>query len=153
MSRLTDMTDAKIIPQIIESTSKQWEVEKDKIICKKLFDLNIDKDILQNQLFEINRLNRVIKKYEDLEEQEKLLELPCKIGDTLFWLKDRTIDRIIIEVEVVSYLIQKRETSIFARDCEGLACEIVFELHDIGKTIFLTREKAELALKRMESAE
>jgi hypothetical protein len=41
---------------------------------------------------EIDAVYRKLKDYEDLEEQGRLLVLPCKIGDRLYWIDDEDDD-------------------------------------------------------------
>ena len=161
MSKLTDMTDLKIMPQYIEYATDIIK-ERDNYVCKILYDFKIDKDTLENQLKEIHRLNDVIREYEDLEEKGLLLKLPCKVGDTVY-----VIDTIY-ECEY-DYLDCPRSFPN-AYGCEvykeKFECEHEYEklvvrpknlkfdmLEDFGKTVFLTKEEAEQELKRMECAE
>ena len=83
--------------------------------------------------------------YEDLEEQGRLIELPCAVGDTVYW-------------------ISESDACLFCNSpcyerCEEGALkikEIPFKLHmlnEIGEIIFLTKEEAEAKLKEMEGAE
>lgn len=71
---------------------------------------------------------RKLKDYEDLEEQGRLLKLPCKIGDDVYYI-----------------LGIPNETPCTIDKC-------TFKLSDInkiGKTLFLTREEAEAKLKEL----
>ena len=86
-----------------------------------------------------------LKHYEDLEEQGLLLRLPCKVGDTVYIVGDRfpaIIDEIRIAednhimFEFIEYDKSYELTEVW--DSGG------FELEDIGKTVFLTREEAEV---------
>lgn len=81
-----------------------------------------------------------LKKYEDMEENGLLVQLPCKIGDVVCkaykhpqWLEDIMDD----SGEWDGYSIVKK----------------YFEYSDIeelGKTVFLTKAEAEAKLKEME---
>lgn len=90
--------------------------------------------------------------YEDAEEQGLLLQLPCKVGDILYFAHH---DRVIFsEVLSVKYHVEAENHGIFIRerltiDVEGISAEIDF--CDIGKNVFLTKEEAEAKLKEMES--
>lgn len=90
--------------------------------------------------------------YEDAEEQGLLIQLPCKVGDILYFAHH---DRVIFsEVLSVKYHVEAENHGIFIRerltiDVEGISAEIDF--CDIGKNVFLTREEAEAKLKEMES--
>ena len=86
-------------------------------------DTNIDE--LHNI---INHLAEKLCEYEDLEEQGKLLKLPCKVGDDVYYI-----------------LGIPNETPCTIDKC-------TFKLSDInkiGKTLFLTREEAEAKLKEL----
>ena len=85
---------------------------------------------------------------EDLEEQGLLLRLPCKVGDTIWYVGDDNnypieakITRIEIKENYVLYVADEKE------DCETLG----FDSDNFGKTVFLTKEDAEQKLKEMES--
>lgn len=87
-----------------------------------------------------------LAEYENLEEQERLLILPCKAGDTV-WIKG---DRFPAEIERISitenginfeYVEYEKGFEIIEVWDEG-----VFDVEDIGKTVFLTYEEAETAL-------
>jgi len=102
--------------------------------------------LFYRNLWAMADLRERLKYYEDLDEQEKLLKLPCAMGDTVYRV----------------------------RKCEAQSCErcggytwvgncytdyigrIFVErfgyrhLDSFGKSIFLTREEAEAALESME---
>lgn len=89
--------------------------------------------------------------YLKAEEQGLLLRLPCKVGDTVYILGDKfpaIIEAIRIGednhimFEFVEYDKSPEITEVW--DSGG------FELKDIGRTVFLTREEAERKLKEME---
>lgn len=50
------------------------------------FDLEVE--ATPQEIIKILRLAEKLKYYEDLEEQGRLLVLPCKIGDSLYWIDD-----------------------------------------------------------------
>lgn len=82
--------------------------------------------------------------YVDTEEQGLLVRLPCKVGDALFVTDEGTILPAVRMVESVTWwngkisilAVNKRTGSIY-RCLAG----------DFGKTVFLSREAAEAALK------
>lgn len=70
--------------------------------------------------------------YEDLEEQDRLVKLPCKVGDDVYYI-----------------LGIPNETPCAIDKC-------TFELSDInkiGKTVFLTKAAAEAKLKELRGGE
>ena len=106
---------------------------------------------------EIDAVYRKLKEYEDLEEQGRLVILPCKAGDTVW---DNDCGR------PCAYTI----TAFSFGECEEYICEPVttkevvfyyanssgsitgsFAESEIGKTVFLTKAEAEQKLKEMEN--
>ena len=87
-----------------------------------------------------------LAEYENLEEQERLLILPCKAGDTV-WIKgDRfpaEIERISITENGINFEYVEYEKGF---EITEVWDEGVFDVEDIGKTVFLTYEEAETAL-------
>lgn len=76
-----------------------------------------------------------LAKYEDLEEQGKLLKLPCAVGDTVYVLRLDNAAYMMNNEKVWEIVEDRFEIRYF--DC-------------IGKTVFLTRKEAEQALKDLE---
>ena len=102
---------------------------------------------------------RKLKEYEDLEEQGRLVILPCKVGDTV-WDNDWG--------RPCAYTI----TAFSFGECEEYICEPVttkevvfyyanssgsitgsFAESEIGKTVFLTKSEAEAKLKELRGGE
>ena len=84
--------------------------------------------------------------YEDLEEQGRLVKLPCKVGDTVY--------AIIYDYEVEQYAIKKSEIIEVRENINGiffvsLINKPAFKFNDFGKTIFLTKSEAEAKLKEL----
>lgn len=74
-----------------------------------------------------------LRDYEDLEEQGKLLKLPCAVGDTYYRIENDGANPPYIsewEVHTIEFCVNVRD--------------------NIGKTVFLAREEAEAALKELE---
>lgn len=99
---------------------------------------------------EIDAVYRRLKEYEDLEEQDRLVKLPCKVGDVVYFAHH---DRVISsEVLSEKYHAEAENHGVFIRerltiDVEGVSAEIDFG--DIGKTVFLTESEAEARLKEL----
>lgn len=73
-----------------------------------------------------------LAEYENLEEQGRLIKLPCKVGDDVYYI-----------------LGIPNETPCAIDKC-------TFELSDInriGKTLFLTKSEAEAKLKKLRGGE
>lgn len=100
-------------------------------------DCSLYKVCLERQVFE------KLQRYEDLEEQGRLIELPCKIGDTVYGIR-RYHDRIV-KAGTVSEMFYNRDGELIIaikNVCRGCW----------GRQIFGTYEEAEAALKGAENA-
>lgn len=111
--------------------------------------------LFYRNLWAMANLRETLKKYEDLEEQGRLLKLPCKVGDTVW---DNDCGR------PCAYTI----TAFSFGECEEYICEPVttkevvfyyanssgsitgsFAESEIGKSVFLTKSAAEAKLKEL----
>ena len=83
---------------------------------------------------------------EDKIEQGTLIELPCNVGDTVYFIDEK---RWVWEMVVVEIAILKK----------NIVCEIGNRRKEVrsvwkenwGKTIFFTREEAEKRLKELQN--
>lgn len=117
------------------------------------FDLYIN--CLPSEAKKILNLATKLKEYEDLEEQGRLLKLPCKVGD-IVWDNDYG--------RPCAYTI----TAFSFGECEEYICEPVttkevvfyyanssgsitgsFAESEIGKSVFLNKSEAEAKLKEL----
>ena len=88
----------------------------------------------------------IVKKladYEDLEEQGRLVKLPCKVGDTVYII---FYNNTIGKSTVVSFKMIAKGWAIKTSDWSYL-------FTDIGKTVFLTKSEAEAKLKELRGRE
>ena len=95
-----------------------------------------------------------LAEYEDLEEQNRLLKLPCAVGDTVHHLctfKNGESEIIEMKVECVepcgAIRQHKGVCEIWNVYAETDYTKAYFKFFDFGKTVFLTRAEAEAALK------
>lgn len=104
----------------------------------------------------LQEVSNKLAEYEDLEEQGLLLRLPCKVGDELYY--PNGYFNIVIPVrlnEIVMSFVGLDTYSFQYNCCSFDECgdayeDYEFDLNDIGKTVFLTKEEAEKKLKEME---
>ena len=81
-----------------------------------------------------------LRKYEDVEEQGLLLKLPCRVGDTVYYIDDC----YVYSDKVKSIDIRKENDEyIFT------IAYMDYREEDFGKTVFLTQAEAEQKLKEM----
>lgn len=85
--------------------------------------------------------------YEDLEEQDRLVILPCKIGtevyDIAWW--DDVQEKIVVKGKTYYRTVHKHKVT-----------KLPFTYSDIdnfGKTVFLTKSEAEAKLKELRGGE
>ena len=95
-----------------------------------------------------------LAQYEKLEEQGLLLRLPCKVGDTVYYISEGFIEPCTVEVIFLADYTDKdgncsyiAEIHFDREDCPYVSIEIYFT--DIGKTVFLTKEEAKKKLNEM----
>lgn len=82
--------------------------------------------------------------YEDMEEQGGLVVLPCKVGDIVYAI-DGEYEDWIDEYEVKYFYCSSSGIDRIYATCGTLSKN--FRPKQFGKTVFLTREEAEQALK------
>ena len=100
---------------------------------------------------ETNALTDTLNKlaaYEDAEENGTLVRLPCKVGDTVWTIDNEKVQtygihRFHVYSHAKSALLQKIDSDVVS--FEEVSCV------EFGKTVFITREEAEKALKERES--
>lgn len=88
-----------------------------------------------------------LAEYEDLEEQGKLLKIPCKVGDEIFIPIDfqgKVHRGVIIGVEYSK--IRKSFVAVVRTDDDFLCYE---KFEDFGKNVFLNKTEAENELKKI----
>lgn len=117
MNRLTERINGKL------TTKKQFPTTRDTI------DVLID----------------MLAIYEDLEEQGRLIKLPCKVGDTLYGIMLNELKEY--KVFAINIGMRKHENSCVVLANNNRNAVVNFELIDFGKTVFLTREEAERELE------
>ena len=88
-----------------------------------------------------------LAEYEDLEEQGRLLRLPCKIGTKVYnitWWDD-VQEKVVVKGKTYYRTIHKHKVS---KSTFGYT-----DIEEIGKTVFLTKSEAEAKLKELRGGE
>lgn len=108
----------------------------------------------------ILKIYRKLAEYEDMEEQGKLLRLPCKVGDTVYQHMivgvDMSIHKPIYEIAeaiVFKFSLDSFTLCFWTQTIEKGKQQNELPLSAFGKSVFLTREEAEDALKELEGKE
>lgn len=121
--------------------------------CEEERLLNASGLISKDDMYKVMmHLAEKLAEYEDLEEQGKLLKLPCAVGDTVYYADNEYYFTILpVKVDEISIM----ESSAILYKCllfDGngdVETQFDFDKDDFGKTVFLTRPEAEQALKDM----
>ena len=114
---------------------------------------DIDKllELSNENQFGRNEAYYKLQRYEDLEEQDRLIELPCKIGDTVYYINTKNrlslFKSTVYEGEVVRFVTTRYGTSIVIQIRNEYGCTELYSEDNYNKTVFLTKEEAEAALK------
>ena len=103
---------------------------------------------------EIDAVYRKLKEYEDLEEQGRLIKLPCKVGNTVYrYVEEKGC---VLEYTVWNISMSAYESGGIDIVIEGCAesedeveDEFSLSLIDFKNEFFNTREEAEQKLKEM----
>lgn len=115
------------------------DIEKDLIEIECAIKSQREKD----NMFTVSVLQRCyklvsqLKEYKDLEEQNRLLKLPCAVGDTVYVLEKSQTGRVMI----------------YQTTADSFYCAIWALDGKFGKYIFPTYAEAEAALKKLEGKE
>ena len=88
------------------------------------------------------------KRCGDFKDCSRFVELPCKVGDTLF-VPTRNL---VSEYKIVSFHVCGEGIWYRTNVIKGILTRLISDnVEIIGKTVFLTREEAERALKERET--
>ena len=80
----------------------------------------------------------------NFRDRSRFVELPCKLGDTLF-VPTRNF---VSEYKIVSFHVCGKGIWYRTNVIKGILTRLISDnVENIGKTVFLTREEAEQALK------
>lgn len=132
MERLTDK-------DLLQTIYDPWELCGMDGVCTKGCH---DEDGCTKGCY-ILKMYHKLADYEDLEEQGKLIKLPCKVGDTVYIIKNDEIIKDKVE-----------DCDIWSiRDGIKLRIQLQhyndYVFGELGKTVFLDRKEAEAVLEEM----
>ena len=111
--------------------------------------------LFYRNLWAMANLRETLKKYEDLEEQGRLVKLPCKVGDMLYY-PEKLFD-IVVPVRLNEIIISFLGIDTYSYqynccsfdECGDVYEEYDFDTNDFGKSIFLTKAEAEAKLEEL----
>lgn len=107
--------------------------------------------VFYQHIWSMADLRERLKEYEDLEEQGKILKLPCAVGDTVYAFHAFNMAKVVeFKVDKISWFTMDGK-DIINVECSNTDCDCFrkFTKEEFGKTVFLTHEAAEAALKEL----
>lgn len=113
--------------------------------------------LFYRNMWALANLRETLKKYEDLEEQGRLVKLPCKVGDTVYRINIGAM-KPVIPLRVVEYRFKIVGNCIREKICcsDDFLCKqpsIIYYAEDIDNKVFLTKSEAEAKLKELRGGE
>lgn len=113
-----------------------------------------DCDIPPRKCLYIKDVLEKLADYEDLEEQGRLIKLPCKVGDTIY-----AVGEIVKEYKVISVSYHSNKPTNRSEFCietlpvNGSRVVVAFYDKEFGKNVFLTKSEAEAKLEELRGGE
>lgn len=108
--------------------------------------------LFYRNLWAMADLREKLKDYEDLEEQGRLLKLPCKVGDKIYSIYrcfDDGVQQLIVKgIHMHSYTPTKTILSIEFESDDQRCCGKL-RAEELGRTLFLAKGEAEEKLKEL----
>ena len=104
----------------------------------------------QTQSKQLTSIILELQEYRSKIEQGTLIELPCKVGDTVYKIMHVCGKRRIVQFEVSRISIYEKEICVFFHKSKESWHEWCTKPHHFGGNIFLTREEAEKRLKELQ---
>lgn len=118
VDRLAAYEDTRLTPAEVRSLWKEWNA-------------------MMSVLNRIGGYDR-LRKLAEADKDGRVMVLPCKRGDTVWY---------VTKIGIEEYKIQAFEKSFFGDSANAYG--INFPFYNFGKNVFLTREEAEAKLKEV----
>lgn len=139
--------------------SMERDLEKDLIEIECAIKSQKEKDnvFTMSVLQRCYQLVSQLKEYKNLEEQNRLIKLPCAVGDTVYRVHkgtklspDRTYECRVVGVKQEYNTFSVKLYANINEETYSIWIDDWFDRCQIGYEFFLTREEAEAALKELE---
>lgn len=148
MERLTLEEVIKYIKEVVQKNRKNKE--KNTIVIPNSFISSAD---CAEKYEQVAKWLKELKSYKDAEEQDLLVRLPCKVGDTVYRVNAGAKQPIIpMTVSEIHFLCYKNERAVrfdaIGKEDMGESC---YRLEDIGRIVFLTHEEAVNKLEELKN--
>ena len=140
MERLT-------IDEIIEHCDRKTEMYEKVCDIKYLETTTMNNTIKEYwEHKQVAEYLRKFKDYKDLEEQGRLVILPCNVGDTVY--KVNKASKKVSQHKVIKFEIDKEDATSYTMQIFFENFDFCF-LHHFGETVFLTKSESEAKLKEL----
>lgn len=117
--------------------------------CKDCVHVEACNGILNGFDIDIEFFGEQVSVCKNFKDRSRFVELPCKVGDTVYVIEDIAGEWKIIKDHIETIGIGYYADGVSLYQFDGIKIDGYFE--DFGKTVFLTREEAEQALKEREN--
>ena len=140
MKRLTKYTIPETGFSVVSEEKYKRVIREEKPSVEKVYNrLKKIEDILGDE-YDLDRLRELAQ----ADREGRCVVLPCKIDDDVYInLFGRTLDATVISISELA------STPTY-KAMYGIRLCYIFKVDDVGRTVFLTREAAEEALKARE---
>lgn len=120
-------------------------------VCSGFIPTDLDRDVFDYcREGRTDEIPDIEERCFDFKPKSRYIELPCAVGDTVYWVT-RSCDEngreesVIHEGNIISFSLQNDGLRFYCRYKHGLTFWLKIEY--FGKIVFLTREEAEKALE------
>lgn len=105
---------------------------------------NLKKELGQSRYQGLWHYEQALAETIELLQSHRLVELPCKVGEELFWTDHLKYHYRLKEYKFIG------DSIVMVIECVELhcICRLLVDEH-FGKTVFLTKEEAEARLKEL----
>lgn len=141
MSRLTELID--FYEWNVEDLARGWDMTTQHM---EMGEIKEYREYCQRQEDTLNALKKLAH-YGELKEQGRLIELPCKVGDTVYDISDilNGDESDIFEIDVKWITLEEDENGKLYFDIGGFD----YYPEAFGDVVFLTEEEAYAQLSRI----
>ena len=148
-----DVSDEAILHELIRRAKCYDDIEHIQRICRKT-KRDVEQTAIRNKKTHIEAcgFEQISDAVNDVTDcsNGRIIELPCKVGATVYWLNGK----IIMESVVESFVIDEAGVSfahvLYPHD-EIRMYGHNLDINSLGKTWFLSREDAERQLTKLEA--
>lgn len=144
----------------IDESINSWTFEETIKTAESLMEVekNMFKwDVIRHLRDFAENYREQLKEYQQLEEQGRLVKLPCKVGDIVYRINIGA--KIpIIPLRVIEYRLKIVGNCFREKICcsDDFLCKqlsVIYYKEDIGDKVFLTKQEAEAKLKELRGGE